>query len=662
MSWPWRCGGLATGANRLARQQQERRRARPGGRGRHRPGGRRPLDEIARVAAAGRRRGRRVPVLLRVTVGVEAHTHEYIATAHEDQKFGLSLAGGEAARGGRRVLDACRGSTCAACTPTSAARSSTRPASRWRPTGSSACTPNVRDEFGRRAARARPRRWLRHRLHDPATTRCRRRRAGRGLAEIVVRECAALGVAVPRLRSSPAGPSPGRRPARSTRSARSRWSSSTAACPHLRRVDGGMSDNVRTALYDADYSCTLASRSCGAPAVLSRVVGKHCESGDIVVKDEFLPGDLARRRPAGRAGHRAPTAAAWPASTTTCRGRRSSRCGTAGPGDRPPGDRGRHARPRRRLASPDDWPARCGPGPCMRVTLTDVARVASATGVESRGVAGHGRAPLRVALLGCGVVGTEVARLLGEHADDLRRGSGRRWSWSASPCAGSSAGPRPRLARPELFTTDAEALVTRRVDVVVEVIGGIEPARSLILAAMEHGASVVTANKALLADDGADPVRSAADEAASTSTTRPPSPVRSRCCARCASRSPATGYAACWASSTAPPTTSSTRWTRPAPASPRRSSRRRPWATPRPTRRPTSRASTPRRRRRSWPHWPSTPGSTAADVHREGITEVTAADVARRAAMGGVVKLLAICERVDRGLDGRSRRCGCTRR
>ncbi len=58
-------------------------------------------------------------------------------------------------------------------------------------------------------------------------------------------------------------------------------------------VDGGMSDNIRTALYDADFSCTLASRRSDAAPVLSRVVGKHCESGDIVVKDEFLPGDVA---------------------------------------------------------------------------------------------------------------------------------------------------------------------------------------------------------------------------------------------------------------------------------------------------------------------------------------------------------------------------------
>jgi diaminopimelate decarboxylase len=57
-------------------------------------------------------------------------------------------------------------------------------------------------------------------------------------------------------------------------------------------VDGGMSDNIRTALYDADYSCTLANRYSDTPPTLARVVGKHCESGDIVVKDEFLPSDV----------------------------------------------------------------------------------------------------------------------------------------------------------------------------------------------------------------------------------------------------------------------------------------------------------------------------------------------------------------------------------
>ena len=57
-------------------------------------------------------------------------------------------------------------------------------------------------------------------------------------------------------------------------------------------VDGGMSDNIRTALYGAAYSCTLASRVSGSLPMLVRVVGKHCESGDVVVNDEFLPSDL----------------------------------------------------------------------------------------------------------------------------------------------------------------------------------------------------------------------------------------------------------------------------------------------------------------------------------------------------------------------------------
>jgi diaminopimelate decarboxylase len=58
-------------------------------------------------------------------------------------------------------------------------------------------------------------------------------------------------------------------------------------------VDGGMSDNIRTALYDASYECTVASRAPRASPMLSRVVGKHCESGDIVVRHAWLPADLA---------------------------------------------------------------------------------------------------------------------------------------------------------------------------------------------------------------------------------------------------------------------------------------------------------------------------------------------------------------------------------
>ena len=114
------------------------------------------------------------------------------------------------------------------------------------------------------------------------------------ITKIVEHECRALGVGVPRLSIEPGraivGPS-----------VCTVYTVGTVKPVQLDggavrtyvSVDGGMSDNIRTALYDADYSCTLADRVSEAPPVLSRVVGKHCEAGDIVVKDEFLPGDVA---------------------------------------------------------------------------------------------------------------------------------------------------------------------------------------------------------------------------------------------------------------------------------------------------------------------------------------------------------------------------------
>ncbi|NJQ00821.1 homoserine dehydrogenase [Streptomyces zingiberis] len=109
--------------------------------------------------------------------------------------------------------------------------------------------------------------------------------------------------------------------------------------------------------------------------------------------------------------------------------------------------------------------------------------------------------PLKVALLGCGVVGSEVARIMTAHADDLTARIG-----APAELAGIAV-RRPDRVRAgiprELITTDATALVKRGdIDVVVEVIGGIEPARTLITTAFQHGASVVSANKALLAEDG----------------------------------------------------------------------------------------------------------------------------------------------------------------
>lgn len=108
--------------------------------------------------------------------------------------------------------------------------------------------------------------------------------------------------------------------------------------------------------------------------------------------------------------------------------------------------------------------------------------------------------PLRLAVLGCGVVGTEVVRLLNEQSADLEARIGRKLEIAGIAVRRSNR-KRPGVD-PALLTTDAEALVTRPdVDLVIEVIGGIEPARSLILAALGNGVSVVTANKALLAED-----------------------------------------------------------------------------------------------------------------------------------------------------------------
>ncbi len=127
---------------------------------------------------------------------------------------------------------------------------------------------------------------------------------------------------------------------------------------------------------------------------------------------------------------------------------------------------------------------------------------------------GQAAAPLRIALLGCGVVGSQVARLLTEQAASLAARAG-----GPLEIAGIAV-RRPEAERiagvnPALITGDAASLVRRPdVDIVVELIGGIEPARSLLLAALESGRSVVTANKALVARDGAELHQAASDHGA----------------------------------------------------------------------------------------------------------------------------------------------------
>jgi homoserine dehydrogenase len=257
------------------------------------------------------------------------------------------------------------------------------------------------------------------------------------------------------------------------------------------------------------------------------------------------------------------------------------------------------------------------------------------------------RGPVRVAVLGCGSVGSQVVRLLREQADDLAARVGAPVELVGVAVRRLDA-PREVEVPAGLLTTDATGLVTRSdVDVVVEVIGGIEPARGLILAALENGASVVSANKALLAEDGPTLYEAAAKagrdlhyEAAVAGAIPILRPLRESLAGDNVTRvlgivngttnfildrmdsvgsgffeeAQELGYAE------ADPTADVEGYDAAAKAA--------------------ILASLAFHTR-----------VTASDVHREGISEVSAADVASAREMGAVVKLLAICELLD-GPDG----------
>lgn len=248
--------------------------------------------EIERLAAITAELGVTQSVMVRVTAGVEAHTHEYIATAHEDQKFGFSITSGDAFDAVRRVLAA--------------------PGLEMLGLHSHIGS-QIFDSAGFEVA-ARRVLALHARVSDELAVAMPEMDLGGGfgiayttqddpsdpaqlateMTKIVEHECRALGVAEPHLSIEPGRAIVG--PAMCTV-----YTIGTVKPVALDggvvrtyvSVDGGMSDNIRTALYDADYSCTLAARRSDAAPVLARVVGKHCEAGDIVVRDEFLPGDVA---------------------------------------------------------------------------------------------------------------------------------------------------------------------------------------------------------------------------------------------------------------------------------------------------------------------------------------------------------------------------------
>ncbi|HPB73403.1 MAG TPA: homoserine dehydrogenase [Phycicoccus sp.] len=253
-------------------------------------------------------------------------------------------------------------------------------------------------------------------------------------------------------------------------------------------------------------------------------------------------------------------------------------------------------------------------------------------------------APLRVALLGCGVVGSSVARLLTHHREDLSARIGRPVELVGIAVRRLGRDRSDVPVDPSLFTTDAADLVTRA-DIVVEVIGGIEPTRDLLLTAMKSGAAVVSANKALLAEDGPTLYAAADDagvdlyyEAAVAGAIPILRPIRDSLAgdtitkvigivngttnfvldkmdttgagfAETVEVAQALGYAE------ADPSADIEGFDAAAKAA--------------------ILASLAFHTRVS-----------SAQVHREGITDVTAADIAAADAMGCVVKLLAICERV----------------
>lgn len=246
------------------------------------------FTEIARLAYLAERHRVRPKALVRVTTGVEAHTHEFVATAHDDQKFGFSLASGTAEEAVRRVL-ACPDLEFAGLHSHIGSQifdASGFEAAAHRVMG---LAKTIRDSLGVSISE----------LDlgggygiaytsedDPAPVK----EIAQNMTAIVARECRAAGLDTPRLTVEPGrgivGPG-----------AVTLYGVGTVKdVDGLRAyvsIDGGMSDNIRTALYDAEYTCVLASRESAAPPMLSRLVGRHCESGDIVVRDLYLPADLA---------------------------------------------------------------------------------------------------------------------------------------------------------------------------------------------------------------------------------------------------------------------------------------------------------------------------------------------------------------------------------
>jgi diaminopimelate decarboxylase len=253
------------------------------------------LTEVERVADAAARSGRRAPVMVRVTTGVHAGGHEYISTAHEDQKFGLSVAGGQAMAALRAVL----------------ARPELELLGIHSHIGSQILDPAGFEEAARTLLRLRAdlleaTGFLASEVdlgggygvaYLPGETPIDPAFVAGCLAATVGAVCAELGTPVPRISIEPgraiAGPTTFTLYTVGTVKPVTVDGDDGPFTRTYVSVDGGMSDNLRPALYGAQYTATVASRVASSRTTRSRVVGKHCESGDIVVHDVALPDDVA---------------------------------------------------------------------------------------------------------------------------------------------------------------------------------------------------------------------------------------------------------------------------------------------------------------------------------------------------------------------------------
>jgi diaminopimelate decarboxylase len=245
------------------------------------------LIEIDRVADAAARHARRQPVRLRVNSGVHAHTHEYLATAREDQKFGIALTDAPAAAAiirSHSELDFL-GLHCHIGSQIfetdGFAESARRLMSVHAELLQDGPVPelNLGGGFGI--------------AYTSADVALSFDDIAAALADMVAAEAGRLGVPVPVVAVEPGRAIIG--PSGFTLYEVGTIKDVLVDGSAVRRyvsIDGGMSDNARTALYGADYSARLANRRSDAPPALSRVVGKHCESGDVVVDAEYLPADV----------------------------------------------------------------------------------------------------------------------------------------------------------------------------------------------------------------------------------------------------------------------------------------------------------------------------------------------------------------------------------